>query len=487
MKIIGVGILIALLFTGVAFQQIRSRVLQAHYQFLANEALSVARSLALRLEENGTRPTEAQLKAERHEVMAAFPAIQYLIVEDRKRRVVAQNPTSLQERPSAKLEVPYKVKLPSGELRAYRQDTTIIFEVTVPIDGDAGNTLRLGMDDSIIARELASINQVLLLSLLLGVLASLCFAFVVVYLLNRPLRALLHTSRQVQDGNLTARSPIYSNDEIGRLAVAFNQLTEELAESREHMLRADKLASIGEFAAGIAHEINNPLDGVMSCLSRLQRDPANLTQNMEYLQMIQKALKRVSAVIQRLLEYARTRDMHFEPADMHAVIENVVALVNVMARQSGVDIEYDFGENVPMVLGDRYHLEQALLNLALNSLAAMPQAGTLTFRTRAQRSEDTSKEWVEIKVVDTGTGIPPENLSRIFEPFFTTKDPGKGTGLGLAMVREIVEAHHGTIDVESTVEIGTTVCITLPTVVPGIENTDGTTAADAALGKVEIR
>ncbi len=332
----------------------------------------------------------------------------------------------------------------------------------------------------VIATFFAGIASHEIWGLVLCVAASLFSTLAVTYMLNRPIRALLNATNRVREGDFTARAPVYSDDEIGRLAVAFNRMAEGLAESKQRLLRADRLATIGEFAAGIAHEINNPLDGVMSCLARLQRDPANLAQNMEYMQMIQHALKRVSTVIQRLLEYSQTREIHFEPEDVHVVIENVVALVRVMAQQGNVDIEYEFGEDVPLVAGDRYYLEQALLNLALNALAATPQGGTITFRTRVNEGTSSEGRRVEVDVVDTGTGIEPENLPRVFDPFFTTKEPGRGTGLGLAIVKEIIESHGGTITVESVPGGGAMARVLLPA-------GDASGAGRSLLEKVSLR
>ncbi|MCX5771814.1 MAG: ATP-binding protein, partial [Candidatus Hydrogenedentes bacterium] len=360
------------------------------------------------------------------------------------------------------LEVPPNVAVDTGRLRAYSRGKGLILEVTVPVSEGKSGLVRVGVGDRMIRRDLASVNRSILMGLGLCLLASVCSALVVTYVLNKPIRALLHATHRVREGDFDARAPVFSGDEIGRLSVAFNRMAEGLAESRRRVLRADKLASIGEFAAGVAHEINNPLDGVMSCLSRLQRDPANLSQNMEYLQMIQHALKRISTVIQRLLEYSRASEMSFQPEDVNHIIENVIALIQVMAKQNAIHIIFDYGKDVPLVAGDCYHLEQALLNLAHNAVAAMPPGGTLTFRTRPAAGRDDRPGRVEISVEDTGAGIAKENLDKVFEPFFTTKDPGKGTGLGLAIVKEIVEAHSGEVHVDSTLGVGSTFRVYLP-------------------------
>ena len=246
------------------------------------------------------------------------------------------------------------------------------------------------------------------------------------------------------------------------LSAAMDRITEKLAETQRRVQRTSKLATIGKFATGIAHEINNPLDGILSCMARLERDPANLTQNMEYLKLMHDALGRISRAVQHLLEYAQEHQLALEPTDIHKVLETVATQVATAARQNAVDIEFDFGDSVPSLMGDIYHLEQAFLNLALNAMAATPEGGSLTFRTRLNGSADGVGPLVEVDVIDTGAGIEPGNLDRIFDPFFTTKEPGKGTGLGLAIVKNIVEEHHGNILVESTLGAGTTVSVFLP-------------------------
>lgn len=247
-----------------------------------------------------------------------------------------------------------------------------------------------------------------------------------------------------------------------RLSAAIDSLTEKLAETQRHVQQASNLATIGNFVAGIAHEINNPLDGIMSCVARLERDPANLTQNMEYLKLMHDALDRMSMTVQHLLEYSQEHELDLEAIDIHKVIENVVAQIRTSARQNGMDIEFEFSDTVPLLMGDTYHLEQAFLNLALNAMAATAEGDTLTFRTRLNGSADGVGRLVEVDVIDTGVGVDPAHLGKVFDPFFTTKEPGKGTGLGLTIVKSIVEDHHGTITVDSTPGVGTTVSVFLP-------------------------
>jgi two-component system NtrC family sensor kinase len=502
-KVFGIGLLVSLLFASIAFVFMRNSILEAHYRLHGEKALSVALALALRLE-SGDISQESVMIQDINETMRIFPSVRYILVQDPEGRILSHGltfskeaPPDLMERgaslcaschtdvpplvlPGDFLEVPPNAILSGGNLRAYRRAEGLVLDVTVPIGDGRLGSVRLGVRDKMIARDLASVNRSILAGLVLCLLATVCSALLLTYLLNKPIRGLLRLTKIVSEGDFSVRAPVYSGDELGHLAVAFNRMTEGLAESRRRLLRADRLASIGQFAAGAAHEINNPLDGVMSCLARLQREPANLTQNMEYLEMIQHALKRVSGVIQRLLEYSQAREMHQQPEDVRTIIESVADFVRVKAAHEGVAIKTECPAAL-RVRCDRYHLEQALLNLALNGVAAIVAAsdgslpgavrGTLTFRAAAAAAPDGAPQ-VRIDVADTGVGIPPENLDKVFEAFFTTKDSGKGTGLGLAIVKEIIEAHAGVISVESNVGQGTVFHVFLPA-----EPTEGTKSA----------
>lgn len=492
-KVLGIGLLISTLFAGIAFQLERSSVLEAHYRMHGQTAYSVALFIASRLEAVGLSQ-EAPVNDELDEAIAAFPSIRYILVRDGQGAMLshrfafpapARNNLARHNEDVCSschagvtgldlsndfLEEAPRVELPAQSLKAYRREEGLILDVTVPVGGGQLGTVQLGVADTRISTDLASVNRAILAGISLSLLATVCSALLLAYVLNKPIHALLGATRVVAEGDFAARAPVYSDDELGKLAVAFNQMASSLAESHQRLLHSTRLASIGEFAAGIAHELNNPLDGVMSCLKRLQRDPANIQQNMEYLELILHALTRVSSVVQRLLEYSQTREMHKQPEDVQSVIEDVGAFIRVVAERSKIEVDFDFAR-VPQVACDRYHLEQAFLNLALNGLTAIgePNArsandgphGRLTFRILPLISIH-GLPHVQIDVADTGVGIPPENIDQIFDAFYTTKDVGKGTGLGLAIAKEIIEAHGGRVWVESVVGEGTVFHVCLP-------------------------
>ena len=270
-KILGIGLLITILFAGVAFYQIRSRVLQTHYQVHGETALSVALSLASRLQSMDIVHNKEPLDQELSQTASAFPDVRYIVVQDRDNRILSHgfrfpkeappdllsghgdlcsacHPALLpKELPSDLLEIPSRVTLPTGSVRAYNRPQGLVLEVTVPIgDGRAGS-VRVGVGDTLIARDMRSISLAILWGLALCVAASLFSAIPVMYVLNRPIRALLQATKRVGEGDFSVRAPVHSSDEIGRLAVAFNRMTEGLAESKRQVLRADKLAQLPQF------------------------------------------------------------------------------------------------------------------------------------------------------------------------------------------------------------------------------------------------
>lgn len=271
---------------------------------------------------------------------------------------------------------------------------------------------------------------------------------------TQPVGALLDQMRRVQAGDLAARAPVESRDEVGELAAGFNAMvgsldttTRELRDAHERQIRqASKLASIGELAAGIAHEIRNPLAGIGAAVEVLGETGNG--QHAEVTGEIRRQITRLNRTLRDLLEFSRTREPEMTDCEVPALIESMLTLVRPDAQKQGVRIVEEIAPGLPAIRADAGQVQQALLNVLLNAIQAMPEGGTLTLGAQASNGD------VQIRVCDTGEGIAPENRARIFSPFFTTKH--RGTGLGLAITRSIVEKHGGAIRVESEVGRGTT-------------------------------
>jgi two-component system NtrC family sensor kinase len=235
----------------------------------------------------------------------------------------------------------------------------------------------------------------------------------------------------------------------------------EAQQDAEHrLIQAAKLAAVGEMAAGIAHELNNPLTTVTG-FSELVLDemPAGSSSRQE-LEMILREARRASDVVRRLLDFSRQGERMRSRSDLNEVVDDVIALTSHLIRTNGVHLTLDLKRDLPWVSIDSNQMKQVLLNLIHNALQAMPSGGILTVSTAACKRDE--RDWVTMSVKDTGVGITTKDRDRIFEPFFTTKGNVGGTGLGLSVTYGIVTDHGGTIQVDTTPGKGSTFVVWLP-------------------------
>ncbi len=238
------------------------------------------------------------------------------------------------------------------------------------------------------------------------------------------------------------------------------KMEEELSQAQAQLLQAEKMASLGRLAAGIAHQINNPLSGIVLFSNLLLENP-EVAANNEWssdLQRIADDAERCRSIVKELLEFARQTQQRLQPVELNQALANKVFLLERQVLFQNIEIIKDFSPEIPQIHVDPQQLDHVFMNLIINAAQAMNSRGTLTLRTRYLAQD----EMVEIGVSDTGQGIPEEIRSRIFEPFFTTKEVGQGTGLGLSMVYGIVERHGGSIHVESEICQGSTFTVRLP-------------------------
>jgi signal transduction histidine kinase len=238
---------------------------------------------------------------------------------------------------------------------------------------------------------------------------------------------------------------------------------EELATTTQQLWQAAKLATVGEMAASVAHELNNPLGTVSLRLEAvLARTPPG-DPRRPALEVIEGEVERMARLVGNLLQFSRQAPDQVSTVYLADEVTRTSELAEPHLRRRGVAVAFDFAADLPPVLADRLKLRQLFLNLYTNAADAMPHGGTLTTRLFPRHDPPAPAE-VVVEVTDTGVGIPPEHLPRVMDPFFTTKDEGKGTGLGLAICRRIVHGHKGAIHIDSEPGKGTTVRITLPVV-----------------------
>lgn len=255
----------------------------------------------------------------------------------------------------------------------------------------------------------------------------------------------------------------HDSDEVSHVITVGENITARV-KAHQAVARAEKLAAVGRLAAGVVHEINNPLATIAACAESLEKrieegafgDSPDAQDLSEYLGLIRDEAFRCKSITNGLLDFSRLRAGQRVPVDMTELIKATARLVTHQQRGENVDIAIETPAQLPMVLGDLGQLQQAIVALATNAIDAMPEGGTLTLRA-SQRGPR-----VIVEVKDNGLGIAPENMTKIFDPFFTTKDVGRGTGLGLAVCYGILSDHGGRLDVRSTVGVGTTFTITLP-------------------------
>jgi two-component system NtrC family sensor kinase len=301
-----------------------------------------------------------------------------------------------------------------------------------------------------------------------------------------PVEELTAGVKRVIDGNYQAPVTVSGTSEIADLAGAFNEMEASLREVRrdrralldsleqqvrdrsakleqaqDRLIRSEKLSSLGRLAASIAHEINNPLAGILTYAKLLIRtlDEGPLEESarekvISRLKLIERETQRCTAIVRNLLDFARERQLSLADMDVNAAIAEATFLINNQVKMQNIRLEQHLQPLAP-IQADFGQVRQALVNILINACDAMPQGGTLSVR-----SSQASDGEVEIAVRDTGTGISPEDLKKVLDPFFTTKE--KGTGLGLSVVYGIVERHGGKVSIESTVGSGTTVTIRLP-------------------------
>jgi len=331
------------------------------------------------------------------------------------------------------------------------------------------------------------------LSLGFIVIAALCVGFLVHRLVYVPLRDLETGARRLSTGNLEQTIPVRSEDEFGRLAASFNAMTVALGNSQSELrewgytleqkvakrtqelriaeaetARTEKLASVGLLAAGIAHELNNPLTGVLTFTTLLRKKMPDGSADAEDLDLVIRETKRCAAIIRRLLDFAREKTPEKKFADLNQVIEDTARIIERPASFRDIEIAMDLDRNLPQVWVDADLIKQVIMNMLVNAQHAIENEGNITVRSRRcpqPKSPEPGMEpvpMVEVSIIDTGCGIPEKNLKRIFDPFFTSKEVGKGTGLGLSVSHGIVRAHGGVIEVESTVGKGSTFRIYLP-------------------------
>ena len=352
-------------------------------------------------------------------------------------------------------------------------------------------------------------TYVVIIITLLAIFLAMVIGFILTRIITKPISAIINSTKLVAKGDFTQKVKVKSHDEIGDLAAYFNKMTEDLnkayqkikelntgleqkveertrdlKQTQAQLVQSGKLAAIGQLGAGVAHELNNPVGGILGYAQYMQgklRDPNFKPQDFKsyekYLGYIEKEAGRCKTIVENLLKFSRRSPEKFELLNINHVIEDTLSIMGHQLMMKKVELKKELASDLKPMEGNANQLQQVFTNLIINAQQAMPQGGSLTIATGAigngsnARGKDLISnaqnpipkgDLIQISFIDTGCGIPQENIDKISDPFFTTKMDWKGTGLGLSVSYKIIQNHKGQINVESEIDKGTTFTITLP-------------------------
>lgn len=290
--------------------------------------------------------------------------------------------------------------------------------------------------------------------------------------ITQPISQLAEGAKAIAAGNLDHRISIVSQNEVGLLAREFNRMAAKLKESysnleqkvkdrTDQLLRAERLAAVGELAADVAHEINNPLGGLQNFAGMLKNEPENIAQTKKYSSLMLEGLKRVEIIVKRLLTFSRPYALRISENDVNAIVNSSLEFIEHRIEPGHINIQKELNNSLSPVSVDADHISQVFINIMVNAIESMPNGGTLTIRTDACENHENC---VAVSITDIGCGIEEGIMDKIFDPFFSAKNKEgeKGLGMGLAISKRIIEDHHGEMRVRSKVGEGSTFIICLP-------------------------
>jgi two-component system NtrC family sensor kinase len=299
-----------------------------------------------------------------------------------------------------------------------------------------------------------------------GTLMTMALSYFISQRISIPIKKLVSASKEIADGNLDAKVEVKSGDELGKLAYTFNKMATALRERDEQLKEfakkkiseSERLAMVGQLAANVAHELNNPLQGIVTYASlSLEKETFDDSCKKNITKIVVQA-NRCRDIIRGLLDFSRQKNPDKTLCNINSLLQGCVSLVENQAIFHNIEIVMNLDHSLPMIIVDPSQIERVFLNLIINAAEAMEGTGRLTIIT-TMNSTDHS---IDIDVQDTGAGIAPENIEKIFDPFFTTKETGHGVGLGLAISYGIIKEHCGKLTVESKLGKGTTFTVSLP-------------------------
>ncbi|MCM8832334.1 MAG: HAMP domain-containing histidine kinase [Candidatus Omnitrophica bacterium] len=355
------------------------------------------------------------------------------------------------------------VKNQSYSVELISTEVGLIRDISIPILNGLLGTIHIGLSEKHTKKFIFSIILKLIIALFIMTTLSMFLTFLFTQKILFPLNHLINAIKKVGQGEMNQELKIKTKDEIGLAIQTFNEMTHrlkkanmELNRAQLQLIQASKMATIGQFSSAIAHEINNPLAGILNCVRTLLANPEIKGENRGYLELILKGLIRIENTIRQILTFSGPQKLEAKLINIDKLLEETLSFIKPFLDEKKINLKKNLSTENSFTFGDPNLLKIAFLNILNNSLDALPNHGQLIVETKILNQS------IEIKFIDNGSGIKKQYLDKIFEPFFTTKEPGKGTGLGLYLTYNFIQQHRGTIEVKSEEGKGTTVIIKLP-------------------------
>lgn len=454
-----------------------------------------------------------------------------LVITDQELKVIASKkaewlnknyPNGLMKRAIQSGEINTEIEKSGGLLSSDYQK--LILYSPLWIHGKISGGIQIEIPVGDVMNYLLRSQRMILISLFLDAIILIVFgSFLLSRVLVKPLNDLLRLTQRISEGDFSQTIEGTSKNEIGQLISSFNRMivrlrenqeridsylkslelaNKKLKEAQEELIRNEKLASIGRFAAGVAHEVGNPLGAILGYTSILEKEGVDREESKDYLKRIEKEIERINRIVRELLDYAKPSKFEIRDIEVNKVLENALSLLTHQRTFRNIETRLELQPDLPLIKGDDSQLSQVFINILLNAIDAMPKGGNLRIKAENVAAENSFGDGIQqlypprrredpvesdysrlrksdlfsslvtrysrgdplikIAISDTGMGIERENLERIFDPFFTTKEPDKGTGLGLSVSLRIVESMGGRINVQSEVGKGSTFEIYFP-------------------------
>jgi two-component system, NtrC family, sensor kinase len=478
--------MIVVLFGSINIGLVHSVIYASLEDELEQRGLSISRMISQHATELVLYEDYVALNKLVEEIKDADKSVEYIFILNRDQKVIAHTFTS--GFPLELLEI-NKTELSNQIITEHlspKGSKLIIRDISIPLlDGKVG-TVRVGLTEENISKILKYAIRIMIIMVLGFFVLGMVGVFIVSSMVTHPVKSI---SRIAEAINLTSikekrvsfadRYPtaiertfgIIPSDELDSLVAKFNEMVfrleqayEELEHAQKKLVQSEKLASIGTLASGIAHEVNNPLAGILHCIERLKKRPDDIQNNQKLLDLMEDAARKVDTVVNGLLNFARQSDNKFEYIQITDLFSNSLMLASHKLEKARISVTEVHKNANTLIFGNKNQIEQVVLNILLNSIDAINEKkeGDSSFQGKISLLSEQNNNMLVLTIKDNGCGILSDNMSKVFDPFYTNKTVGKGTGLGLSISLNIMKEHGGELIINSVENEGTEVLLTIP-------------------------